>query len=573
MGTGILGIAVSGLNAAQAGIRATQQNIANVNTEGYRRQELLQSTQRPQLTGYGYVGNGVAVDAVRHQYNRFLDNEVLHNQAQYAHYQAASSRSALIDKLLGSESTGLNASLSRFFAATQEVANDPASSATRQNLLSAGENLAGRFNQLASQLQAQRTATNQDASGLATRINVLAGQIAQANTAIAQNRATTGQPANDLVDARDQLVEELSKLVDVSRQDQGDGVVNVFIGGGQALVLGQEVRRLNLVANAADPALYDPAINLAFERYGSVLADPQARVVTSGAASLAGRVSGGELGGVLSYRDGTLLPALNDLNRVAIALSLEVNAIHRNGLQFDASTPGGDFFTPSVTQQAGASGWIRLGESTSGTPIASQNYTATWNGTQFTVTRISDGSVSSPLNPGDEVVIGGVPQGFSLLPNPGQPAASFAPAIGDAWNLNFADFSSTIRMAITNTNQIAAAGATATGPGDNQNALSLGAVQTTSLLNFSAGGFTDTLAAAYNKMVNRTASLAAQDDLNLRAFDTLRQSAVDARQSQVGVNLDEEAVNLVRYQQAYQASARAMQIAASLFEELLGAVR
>lgn len=554
MATGILGIAVSGLNAAQAGIRATQQNIANVNTEGYRRQELLQSTQRPQLTGYGYVGNGVAVDAVRQQYNRFLDNEVLHNQAQYAHYQASSSRSALIDKLLGSESTGLNASLSRFFAATQEVANDPASSATRQNLLSAGENLAGRFNQLASQLQAQRTATNQDASGLATRINVLAGQIAQANTAIAQNRATTGQPANDLVDARDQLVEELSKLVDVSRQDQGDGVVNVFIGGGQALVLGQEVRRLNLVANAADPALYDPAINLAFERYGSILADPQARVVTSGAASLAGRVSGGELGGVLSYRDGTLLPALRDLDRVALVLASAVNNVHRAGLDYNLNA-GGDFFSNPVLPQGASVGALHM-TVTDDSLLDPVGYEISLAGGVYTVTPLSTG-VAVPHNP--------AVHGFTLA------AGVPAPANGESWRI--ADSARNMAMALSNTNQIAAAQAGATGPGNNVNALALADLQTTSLLNFSAGGFTDTLAAAYNKMVNRTASLAAQDDLNLRAFDTLRQSAVDARQSQVGVNLDEEAVNLVRYQQAYQASARAMQIAASLFEELLGAVR
>ena len=128
-------------------------------------------------------------------------------------------------------------------------------------------------------------------------------------------------------------------------------------------------------------------------------------------------------------------------------------------------------------------------------------------------------------------------------------------------------------MAITDTSQIAAAGAGAGGPGDNQNALALGALQTAALLNFSGGAFTDSLGAAYNRSVNRTASLVAQDDFNRDAFDSLVQSAVDARQSQVGVNLDEEAVNLVRYQQAYQAAARTMQIASSLFEELLNVVR
>jgi flagellar hook-associated protein 1 FlgK len=271
MGTGILGIAASGLNAAQAGIRTTQQNIANVNTAGYRRQEITQSSLLPQFTGYGYVGNGVAVDQVRHQYSQFLDGEVLLNQSQYSRYAAASTRSALVDKLLGGENTGLNTSLNRFFAAAQEVANDPANSATRQNLLSAGQNLAGRFNTLAGQLLEQRAATNNDVQALTTRINVLAGQIAQANATIAQSRAANGQPANDLVDARDQLVEELSKLVDVTRLDQADGTADIFIGGGKTLVLGLSVYKLDMVQSASDPAVlrsgHQPAIPALYQRH------------------------------------------------------------------------------------------------------------------------------------------------------------------------------------------------------------------------------------------------------------------------------------------------------------------
>ena len=560
MGTGILGIAASGLNAAQAGIRTTQQNIANVNTAGYRRQEITQSSLLPQFTGYGYVGNGVAVDQVRHQYSQFLDGEVLLNQSQYSRYAAASTRSALVDKLLGGENTGLNTSLNRFFAAAQEVANDPANSATRQNLLSAGQNLAGRFNTLAGQLLEQRAATNNDVQALTTRINVLAGQIAQANATIAQSRAANGQPANDLVDARDQLVEELSKLVDVTRLDQADGTADIFIGGGKTLVLGLSVYKLDMVQSASDPAAYDPAISQQSQRYTSVIADPTSRLVAAGASSLAGQVSGGELGGVLAFRDGVLLPALRDLNRIALVTASAVNNVHRGGLDYNLSA-GGDFFSNPVVRQGATLGELNL-TVTDDSLLDPVGYDITLGGGGYSVTELSTGTVTNYAN---LAALNGAGLGFTLA------AGVPAPVAGESWSIG--NQARGMGMAITDTSQIAAAGAGAGGPGDNQNALALGALQTAALLNFSGGAFTDSLGAAYNRSVNRTASLAAQDDFNRDAFDSLVQSAVDARQSQVGVNLDEEAVNLVRYQQAYQAAARTMQIASSLFEELLNVVR
>lgn len=395
MGTGILGIAASGLNAAQAGIRTTQQNIANVNTAGYRRQEVLQSSQLPQYSGYGYIGNGVALDQVRHQYSRFLDNEVLLNQSQYSRYEAASTRSAMVDKLLGGTNTGLNTGLSQFFAAVQEVANDPASSATRQNLLSAGQNLAGRFNALAGQLRDYRTATNNEIQVLTTNINVLAGQIAQANATIAQSRAANGQPANDLVDARDQLVEDLSKLVDVSRLDQQDGTADIFIGG-QALVLGLSVYKLNLMQSASDPAAYDPAISQQSQRYSAVIADPTSRVAAAGVSSLINQVSGGELGGALDFRDSVLLPALRDLDRIALVTASAVNSVHRGGLDYNLAAAG-DFFANPVVRQGATLGVLNM-TVTDDSLLDPVGYDIALGAGGYTVTALSTGTVTNYAN-------------------------------------------------------------------------------------------------------------------------------------------------------------------------------
>jgi flagellar hook-associated protein 1 len=549
MPSGILGISVSGLNAAQAGILTAQHNIANVNTAGYRRQEVGYSASVAQSTGSGYFGAGVNVDTVRHIYSQFLDNEVLRNQAQLSRFETYAAQASQIDGMLGDEDSGLAAELDAFFAAASEVANDPTSNAARQNLLSAGNNLAGRIDTLDSALREMSTAANNDIVAIGRRVNVLTGQIATLNKSIVLAEAANDQPANDLRDQRDQLVAELNKLVNVSQVQQPDGSLNLYVGSGQVLVLGGNAYTMTTVADPVNASLLQPAVDVGNS------------TVTLGA----GQISGGRLGGVLAQREQVLLPAMNDLNRISIALSLEVNAVHRNGLQYDASTPGGDFFTPSVTQQVGTTGWIRLGDSTSGTPIPPENYTAAWDGAQFTVTRVSDGATAT-VNPGDEVVMNGVAQGFSLLPNPGEPDASFQPSNPGTWNLNFADFSHTIRMQLTATSQVAAAGSTPpTGPGDNRNMLDLAGLRIGKLLN----NGTVSLSQAYDQSVTRTASLAADADLSQSAFTSLVKQATTSQQSLSGVNLDEEAVNLIRYQQAYQASARAIQVASGLFDTLI----
>jgi len=466
MATGILGIAVTGLNAAQAGIRTTQHNIANVNTVGYRRQEVNYSANPAQFTGSGYFGSGTTVDTVRRVYSQFLDNEVLQDQALLSRHETYTAQATQIDKMLGDSGSGLSSALDAFFDAANEVANDPTSNAARQNFMSAGTNLAARVTSLDSKLRDMKTAGNADMVTLTQRVNVLSTQVASLNNTIPRDDAANGRPANDLRDQRDVLIAEINKLVNVSQLAQSDGSLNLYIGSGQALVVGN---RSYTMGTTLDP-------NDASQRL------PTLDVVGTTITLSEDLINGGELAGILAMRDEVLNPALNDVNRIAIAVSLEVNAIHRNGLQYDAATAGGDFFTPSVAQQAGATGWIRLGDSTSGTPIAAEDYTAAWDGTNFTVTRVSDGAVDVVL-PGTEVVMGGVAQGFSLLPNPGEPDATFAAGAGSTWDLNFTNYARTMRMSLTSTLEVAAAGPAATGPGDNSDALNLAELRNTNGLN------------------------------------------------------------------------------------------
>ena len=541
MASGILGIALSGLNAAQAGIRTTQHNIANVNTAGFRRQEVNYAALQPDYSAAGYFGTGVGVETVRSLYSRFLDTEVLMNQSQLARHQTYSAQASQIDKLLGDAGSGLSTALDAFFAAVNEVANDPTANAARQVMLSAGASLAYRVNTLDDKLRAQLNASNGEIVAVADRISVLSSQIARVNGDIARAEALNAQPANDLRDQRDQLIGELGKLVDVTRLEQGDGSVSVFFGSGQPLVMGTQFNTLGTTLDA------DGLRQLELNMGGNP--------VSVGS----GLISGGQLGGLLQVREQVILPAFSDLNRIAVVIGAEVNRVHRLGEDIN-QVAGGDFFTGVVNQTAGAAAGLGLAFTSNALP--NENYTVVFSGPGYDVTRVSDGATVN-VAAGVEVVLGGVAQGFSV--NAGIPA----PLAGAAWDLDFKDYARGMSSLLTNTGQIAAAAAGAGGPGDNTNALALASLQTAQLFNDGSASFSG----AYNQIVTRTASLAAQADLSRSAYTSLVDASKASQQAVSGVNLDEEAVNLIRFQQAYQASARAIQIAASLFDEVLGIVR
>ncbi|MDP2834598.1 MAG: flagellar hook-associated protein FlgK [Pseudomonadota bacterium] len=553
MASGLIGIGISGLYAAQAGIRTTEHNISNVNTTGYRRQETVFSTQTPSFTGAGWFGNGVSIESVRSQYSQFLDNEVLLDQAQLSRHETYAAQAGQVDTLLSDSNSSLSGPLNSFFNAVNEVANDPASAAARQTLLASGRNLSGRVNTLYNSLQQKVEDSNKAIAGLSTQINTYANQLATLNQSISRQEALNGQPANDLRDQRDQAIADLNKLVNVTTVQQSGGELNVFVGNGHVLVSGTRANQFTTPQTDpsdsynTNPAAKFPVLNVSG---GSLTLD-------------SGQITGGELGGWLAARDEVVKPALADLNRIAVAIGAEVNQVHNGGAYYDSTAAamavGGDFFSGAVTQTGAAianDSWIAIDFTSN--RLANENYTVGYTGPNYTVTRVSDGA-SAVFAAGAEVTFSGVPQGFKLA------AGTPAPVAGDTWTLNFQDYAHTLSVAVTNIDQIAAADSTAGGPGDNSNMLALAALQTTGILD--NGG--TTFSGAYTQLVSNGAAYAAEADLNSKAFATLTAQAEDAQQSLSGVNLDEEAVNLIRYQQAYQAAAKAISVANTLFDEIL----
>ncbi len=553
MASGLIGIGISGLYAAQAGIRTTEHNISNVNTTGYRRQETNFSTQTPTFTGAGWFGNGVAIESVRSQYSQFLDNEVQLDQAQLSRHETYAAQAGQVDTRLSDSSSSLSGPLNSFFNAVNEVANDPASAAARQTLLASGRSLSGRVNSLYNSLQQQVEDSNKAIAGLSTQINTYANQLATLNQSISRQEALNGQPANDLRDQRDQAIADLNKLVDVTTVQQSGGDLNIFVGNGHALVSGTQANQFTTPQTDpgdsynTNPAAKFPVLNVSG---GSLILN-------------SGQITGGELGGWLAVRDEVVKPALADLNRIAVSIGAEVNRVHNGGAYYDSTTAamagGGDFFSAAVTQTGAAivnDSWIAVDFTSN--RLANEDYTVAFTGPNYTVTRLSDGA-SAVFAAGAEVTFGGVAQGFKVAT--GTPA----PVAGDTWTLNFQDYAHTMSAQLSRIDQIAAADSTTSGPGDNSNMLALATLQTTGILDDGGTTFSD----AYNQLVSNGAALAAEADLNSQAFNTLTAQAREAQQSVSGVNLDEEAVNLIRFQQAYQAAAKAISVANTLFDEIL----
>jgi flagellar hook-associated protein 1 FlgK len=559
MATGILGIALTGLAAAQAGISTTQHNIANVNTDGYRRQEVGYQALTPAYVGNAFFGSGVGVSTVRSLYSQFQDSQVLLNQTQLSRSESYATQASQVDQLLSDSSSGLTTALDAFFSAAQTVASDPTSDAARQVMLSSGRNLTTRFNNLSTSLSDMRVDSNREISATVGSINTYSSQIATLSGNIAAAEASTGQPANDLRDQRDLLVANLNELINVTTFEQTDGTFNVYIGSGQPLVVGASVTPMTVVSDPNSPEFSVPALSLA----GGVTQTLDSSLV-----------SGGSLGGLMAVREEILQPAIQALDLMALAFATEFNALHEAGFDLNG-TAGIAFFTDSATlsqnlqpaAQTGNTGSLTFSATLDDvTQLQASDYQLSFDGVNYTLTRLSDGVSASDPSLAAVTTLGGVAQGFTLT------AAAGVPDAGDSWIIRPSHGAAgliTLNAAMTDPDQIAASSSNAGSPGNNENALLLTDLQTSA----TAIGGSQSFSSAYAQLVARTATLAYEADIAVSAYSAMTSQSIQLQQSVSGVNLDEEAANLIRFQQAYQASARAMQIASSLFDELIGLLR
>jgi flagellar hook-associated protein 1 FlgK len=324
----LIGIGLSGLRSHQTALSVTGNNVANTNTPGYSRQEAIFVDNLSALTGAGFLGQGVSLSTISRNAEEFISSQVRSDTTVYQESSAFLSQAESVDNLLASSTTGLTPAMSNFFKAFQGGADDPTSVPQRQLLLTQSEGLISRFKSLDSRLNSQMRTIDFELEAAVSEINGLSQGLAQLNKSIAVAvGAGAGDQPNGLLDERDEALKQLSKFVTVSAFPEGSsGQLNIFIGNGQPLVLGNTAAQLTAVTSPTDATRKEIALKV------------------SGTSNIiSNELSGGKIGGLLEFRNNDLTNAINSLGRVALVLADTVNKQHSLGMDLESNL-GGQFF-------------------------------------------------------------------------------------------------------------------------------------------------------------------------------------------------------------------------------------
>ena len=644
MASNILSIGQSAIAAAQVGITTTGHNIANASTPGYSRQVVIQGAAQAQNFGSGYIGQGVQISGVERVYNEVLARQVVSMQSSSTASSVYHTQMTQIDNMLSDSAAGLSPALQDFFNSIQTLTTNPGDSSTRQAMLSSAESLANRFQSIGDRLSSLREGVNTQLSASISEVNTYAQSIAKLNDVIEKAYGADKSPPNDLLDQRDQLVTELSKLIKTTVVNQDGGKYNLFIGSGLPLVVGAQTFALTTANSPTDGGRLDVAY----------VANGKTTILSPNS------LPGGSVGGLLQFREQSLDPVKNQIGLIAVTVAQTFNEQHAQGLDANG-VPGGSFFAPPVplvTKSADNTGTATVtSQVLDARALTASDYHLKFDGTNYSITRMSDNSIqtfsslpqtidgisiqvqSGSMVAGDDFLIqptangateiklavtdtnkiaAGSPAissangatnagtgsisgvtvstGYAASPlaspvtltyNSGSntltgfpaslpvtvtvgststvyPAGTPVPFTSNA-TISFGGVSLKISGGVTNGDQFTITPNTSNASGDNRNALLLAGLQTNS---FMANG-TATYESAFNQIVSLVGNKTRELQITSKADSQMLSQAETAQQSESGVNLDEEATNLLRYQQAYQAAGKMMQIASQLFDVIL----
>ena len=629
-------ISISALQAFQTAISVTSNNIANANTPGYADESVVLAGQVPQGTTSSAIGDGVSVVAINRAVDQLNNNQLYTSQSNLGQLNSLQTYSNQVDNIIGTTAGGLTTSLQSYYSAWSTLANNPSSTASGQAVLSAAQAVASSFQSTNSQLQALNTGINAGITSDVSQINSLAASIASLNTKIAAGSSgSSTQTPNALLDQRDQSLSTLSNLVGVSTTANSDGSINVFIGNGEPLVLNGNVTTLTTTPDPFNASQLDVSTSTnggnsinsqitAGDLGGLLAARTQAvnpvinqigQLATAVAASAntqqnSGLTLNGALGGNLfSLGAAQAVPSSTNTGSASATVTVGTTAASVGALTADNYT---------LLYQGGA---YSLTDTTTGKTVPSPSTTAVNNGVT-TVTVPGPGfsvALSPAPAPGDQFLVQPTASAAGsirvALSNPSQLASASAltttAATTNTGTGSLGSFSNPTNAALPSSPTVIAftsatnytvngvlpaqavvGGVVSVGgwqttlsgtpvngdsftitnnigqTGNNTNALANASQQTQGLLS----GGTASISQATSALVTAVGSQAAQVTTAQTAQTAVNTQALANVQSVSGVNLDDEAASLLKWQQAYQASAQALQIGNSVFTTFLDAI-
>jgi len=619
---------LSALLAAQRALQTTSNNIANANTAGYVRQRIDFVEQPGTPLGRITIGAGVAVSDVSRVYDQFLTDNLRNSTSTEQRYLAYGDFATRLDTILGNPDTGVSASVQRFFNQVEAVGRDPTSIAQRQQLLLEGDSLASRFQQLDSRLNSLGNEIDGRLTNATNTINQLTSQIADVNDDI----LTAGSSAApSLLDRRDELLKALGAQIDITAVRQSDGTVSVLVGSGQSLVLGNQSTRLTTIPDTYDGSRLQLAVdnggnlqNISTKVNGGIVGGLLAfrnDVLDSARQDLGQLAVGlaevfntqhrqgvdlnGDLGANFFSTTAPLTSAATTNTGSAVLSAVIADASSLAGsdyeLRFNGSawsvldrstgavvpTSGaGTVASPllfkglSVTATAGAAAGDRYlvrpvanaanefrvnldtpAEIALAAPLVSRIDSG--NISQATVSAPSVTDITDPKLQTTATIVFDSPSSYSVFTGSGADLVGPLPyTSGNA--INFAGWSVQVSGQPQTGDRFLVSAATA-GSGDNRNALALSSVAQKGFFSGGTQSIVD-LGADIAATVGSTANRASNE---IKVQGALREQAEIDVENISGVNLDEEAANMLRYQQAYLAASKVISIADSLFQNLL----
>jgi flagellar hook-associated protein 1 FlgK len=630
----MLATGVSGLVAFQRALDTTSHNIANANTPGYSRQQVQFTSNPADPGGSGWVGTGVNAASVRRLFDATLASQAQGANSGFQQLDTLSSYASQLDNLFSDAATGMSATLQGFMNAAHAVADAPTDMASRQVLLSQAQTLTDRFKSYNTSLQSTDNQVATQMSSEATTVSTLASNIALLNKQVVAAMGVNQQPPNDLLDQRDQLVSELATHVNLTTVQQSDGALNVFIGSGQALVMnasagvvsvgpdqfGAPGARLILkngsgLASDITDAVSGGTIG-GLVQFRTQMLQPARNALGQTAATLAtlvntqqgagldlqGQVGGPLFGiGAVIVRPSTanagtagLAVTRSDptlLTQADYQVSYDGSAWHMFRTDTGAAVPLSGAGTAGSPLQGDGLAIVVSGSAQAGDHFLVQPTSGAVSGLSVKISQPERVAAAAQLltsaattNSGSGAIDAGTVTDTAAWPR-GNFTLSFTAA--NAWQV--LDASGTLVKSGSyvagapiafNGVQVSVSGTPATGDsflikdnaggtGDNRNALLIAGLLDKAVLN---GGAT-TVNDSVGRMIGNIAVQTSQAQSGRDAQQIVLNDTNSAVSNLSGVNLDEEAANLVRFQQAYQAAAKVIGVANSLFQTLLDATK
>lgn len=572
MGSGIFALSTRAMFANQAMLDTTAHNISNVNTPGYSRQQVELSTDGGMYTGAGFFGRGVKVTTVTRSTSDFLVKSA--NEAA----GAAAADKTRLDKLeqlegtLPTGQTGLGYAATQLMNAFVDVANQPQDMSARQVVLSRAEEFASRVRSSASQIEQLQAGTLSDMGTDIAQINEYAQQVARLNQDIASARGT-GQPPNDLMDRRDEVISRLNKLVQVNTVEADDGSLSVFLGGGQLLVLSNKAESLSLLQSSNAQGVTVGSIGIVTANSVRMLDDTQ--------------VTGGALRGLLDFQNKDLAGTRGDLNDFVSSFTNAVNTQQQLGIlgKKDAlgnTIAGSDMFIGTGKATTLAVNLQNPQDVAAASPLIA--FTADANQGTMSVeslTMIAPAGRPLPLLPpvapsttpqlGLTFQSPGTGPGFDVVDGSGNViAANWVPGQDLVFNDGSGDPLFSMRIAgVPNVGDKITLQPPVDPSGNNGNARAMLGLRDRPIVSLTSNGSSTTVTDAYSQMIGNLGVKVQSGKTAASISGTLETRATETLEATRGVNLDEEAARLIQFQQSYQAAAKVLQVAQKVFDTLL----